>query len=98
MDYNKLRKILKRMGVADPLTCLLKACMEVKNWQLESDTEQLKYLKLGKEQGKVHIFTLLIDLVCRKDHLIYAGLHKSHDGIKIAGKISTSTDVKMTPP
>ena len=26
-DHNKLRKIFKRMGVADHLTCLLKVCM-----------------------------------------------------------------------
>ena len=70
MDHNKLWKILKRMGVADHLTCLLKVCMEVKKWQLESDIEQIKDLKLGKEHDKVYIVTLIIELVCRKDHSI----------------------------
>ena len=71
MDHNKLWKILKRMGVADHLTCLLKVCMEVKKWQLESDIEQIKDLKLGKEHDKVYIVTLVIELVCRKDHKIW---------------------------
>ena len=60
VDHNKLWKILKRMGVADHLTCLLKVCMEVKKWQLESDMEQLKDLKLGKKHDKVYILTLVI--------------------------------------
>ena len=34
--------------------------MYVKNLQLESDTEQLKDLKLGKKHDKVYILTLVI--------------------------------------
>ena len=70
MDHNKLWKILKRMGVADHLTCLLKVCMSVKKWQLESDMEKLKDLKLGKEHDKVYIVTQVIELVCRKNNSI----------------------------
>ena len=41
VDYNKLWKILKEMGIPDHLTCLLRnLCMQVKKQQLEQDLEQ----------------------------------------------------------
>ena len=40
MDYNKLWKILKEMGIPDHLTCLLRNHMQVKKQQLELDMEQ----------------------------------------------------------
>ena len=40
MDYNKLWKILKEMGIPDHLTCLLEICMQVRKQQLELDMEQ----------------------------------------------------------
>ena len=35
--HNKLRKILKEMGIPDHLSCLLSICMEVKKQQLQLD-------------------------------------------------------------
>ena len=43
VDHNKLRKILKEMGIPDYLTCLLRnlyAGMQVRKQQLEWDMEQ----------------------------------------------------------
>ena len=40
VDNNKLRKILKEMGIPDHLTCLLRICMQVRKQQLELDMEQ----------------------------------------------------------
>ena len=34
VGHNKLRKILKEMGIPDHLTCLLRICMQVKKQQL----------------------------------------------------------------
>ena len=59
VDHNKLWKILKEMGVPDHLTCLLKS-LYVGQKVRESDTEQLKVLKLGKKNDKVYILTLVI--------------------------------------
>ena len=39
VDHNKLWKILQEMGIADPLICLLRNCMQVKKQQLEVDME-----------------------------------------------------------
>ena len=40
MDYNKLWKILKEMGIPEHLICLLRICMQVRKQQLELDMEQ----------------------------------------------------------
>ena len=40
VDHNKLWKILKEMGTADHLTCLLSNHMQVRKQQLELDMEQ----------------------------------------------------------
>ena len=40
VDYNKLWKILKEMGIPDHLTCLLRNLYAVRKQQLELDMEQ----------------------------------------------------------
>ena len=51
VDHDKLRKILKEMGTADHLTCLLSK-LWVKKQQLEPYMEQLTGSQLGKEYIK----------------------------------------------
>ena len=52
VDHNKLRKILKEMGIPNHLTCLLKNLHAGKKQQLEPDMEQWTGSKLGKEYVK----------------------------------------------
>ena len=52
VDHNKLRKILKEMGIPDHLTCLLRTYTQVKKQQLETVMEQQTGSKLGKEYLK----------------------------------------------
>ena len=49
MDYNKLWKILKEMGIPDHLTCLLINLYAGQEQQLELNVEQWTGSKLGKE-------------------------------------------------
>ena len=59
VDHNKLWKILKEMGRADHLTCLLRnlyADQEV----TKADMEQWTGSKLGKGVTRLYIVTLLI--------------------------------------
>ena len=51
MDYNKLWKILKEMGIPDYLTCLLRN-LYAKKQQLELDMEQQTGSKSGEEYVK----------------------------------------------
>ena len=52
VDYNKLWKILKEMGIPDHVTCLLRNLYQVKKQHLELDMEQWTCSKLGKEYVK----------------------------------------------
>ena len=52
MNHNKLWKILKRMGIPDHLTCLLRNLYAGQEAQLELDMEQQTGSKLGKEYVK----------------------------------------------
>ena len=54
VDHNKLRTILKEMGIPDHLTCLLRNLYlkKVKKQQLELDMEQWTGSKLVKEYIK----------------------------------------------
>ena len=40
VDHNKLWKILRKMGIPDHLTCLLRSLYQVRKPQLELDMEQ----------------------------------------------------------
>ena len=53
VDHNKLWKILKKMGIPDHLTSLMRTCMQTKKQQLEPDMEQWTGSKLRKEYAKV---------------------------------------------
>ena len=80
-DHNKLWKILKEMGVPDPLLVSWENCMQVKKQWLEPDVEQQTGSKLGKIYDK--------DEYCHPDYLTSmwnAGLDESQAGIKIARK------------
>ena len=52
VDHNKLRKILKDMGIADHLICSWKTSMQVKKQQLGLDRKQWTGSTLGKKYVK----------------------------------------------
>ena len=62
VDHKKLWKILKEMGIADHLTCLLRNLYagQVRKQQLELDMERQTGSKLGKVTSGLYIVTLLI--------------------------------------
>ena len=59
VDYNKLWKILKEMGIPDYLTASWETYMQVRKQQLELDMEQQTAFKQEKEYIKAYIVTLL---------------------------------------
>ena len=70
--------------------------MQVKKQQLESDMKQQTDSKLGKEyiKGVYHpcLFKLYAEYIMRN-----ARLDEAQAGIKIAGRISITSDTQMTP-
>ena len=63
VDHNKLRKILRQMGIPEHLTCSWEICIQVKMQVLEPDMEQLTGSRLGKEYVK--------DVYCHPAYLTY---------------------------
>ena len=58
MDHNKLRKILKEMGIPEYFSYLLRTCMQVKMQHLKPDMKQWTDLKLGKGYNKLYVVIL----------------------------------------
>ena len=89
-------KILKRNETTRPLYLLPdKTSMQVKKWQFESDMEKQTGSKLGKEYVKAvycHSAYLYAEYIMQNTRL-----DESQAGIKIAGRISTTSDMQMIP-
>ena len=66
--------------------------MQVRKQQLELDTEQIGS-KQKRSTSRLYIVTLLIEYTMRN-----AELDGAQAGIKIAGEISITSDIQMTPP
>ena len=96
VDHNKLWKILKEMGIADHLSCFLrnlyagqKATVRTGQWIVRF------HVGKGVCQGCISspcLFNLHTECFMRN-----AGLDKTQAGIQIAGKISITSDMQMTP-
>ena len=97
VDHNKLWKILKEMRVPDPLTCLLRnlyASQEATVRTLYGATDWFRIEK-GVQQGCLlspYLFNLYIEHIMRN-----AGLDELKAVIKIAGGISSTSDIWMIP-
>ena len=95
VDHNKLWKILKKIGIPDHLTCLLRNLLQVKKQELELDIEQQTGLKLGKEYIKA--------VYCHSAYLTYMqstsfempGWMKHKLESRSQGEISVTSDKQM---
>ena len=83
VDHNKLWKILKEMGIADHLTCLLRSPMQDKKQQIEPDMKQKMSWKLRKEYHQGCILSLCLFNFNAEYITWNAGLDEAQAGIKI---------------
>ena len=98
MDHNKLWKILKETGIPDHLTCLLKNLYAGQEAKVRTGHGTIDWFQIGKRvhQGCILspcLFNLYAEYIMRN-----AGLEEAQAGIKIAGEISITSDIQMTPP
>ena len=98
VDHNKLWKILKEMGIPDHLTCLLRNLYAGKGATVRTGHGTTDWFQIGKGvcQGCLLspcLFNLHAEYIMRN-----AGLEEAQAGIKIAGEISITSDMQMTPP
>ena len=97
MDHNKLRKILKELGISDHLTCLrnLYAGQEA---TVRTGHRTTVWVKIGKGayQGCILapcLFNLYAEYIMRN-----AGLDEHKLESRLLGEISITLDMEMTPP
>ena len=98
VDYNKLWKILREMGIPDTWLASWEICMQVKKQQLEQDMEQWTGFKLGKEYVKTvychsACLTSMQSTSCK---MLDWMKHKLES--RLQGNISITPDKQMTPP
>ena len=85
VDHNKLRKILKEMGIPDHLTCLLRNLYAGQEATVRTGHGTTDWFQIGKgvRQGCILspcLFNLYAEHIMRN-----AGLEETQAGIKIAG-------------
>ena len=98
VDHNKLWKILPEMGIPDQLTCLLRNLYadQTARVRTEHGTTDWFQIRKGVRQGCILspcLFNLNAEYIMRN-----AALDEAQTGIRIAGEISITSDMQMTPP
>ena len=91
-------KILKEMGIPDHLICLLRNLYAGQEATVRTGHGTTDWFQIGKGvcQGCILspcLFNLYAEYLMRN-----AGLEETQAGIKIAGEISITSDMQMTPP
>ncbi|KAB0368605.1 hypothetical protein FD755_019639 [Muntiacus reevesi] len=86
VEHNKLRKILKEMGISDHLTCLLRNLYAGQEATVRTGHGTTDWFQVGKgvRQGCILspcLFNLYAEYIMRN-----AGLEEAQTGIKIAGR------------
>ena len=96
MDHNKLLKILKEMGIPDHLTCLLRNRYAGQEATVRTGHGTTDWFQIGKGVCQDCILSLCLFNLYAEYIMRNAGLEEA--GIKIAGEISITPDMQMTPP
>ena len=98
MDQNKLWKILKEMGIPDHLTCLLRNLYAGQEATVRTGHGTTDCFQIGKGvRQDCKLSPCLFNLYA--EHIMQnAGLDDTQAGMKIAGKISITSDTQMTSP
>ena len=98
VDHNKLRKILKEMGIPEPLTCLLRNLYAGQEATVRTGHGTTDWFQIGKGVRQGYILSPCLFNVYAEYIMRNAGLEETQAGIKIAGRNSITSDMQMTPP
>ena len=98
MDYNKLWKILKEIGIPDHLTCLLRNLYAGQEATVRTGQGTADWFQIGKEvrQGCIlstYSFNFYAEYIMRN-----AGLEEAQLESRLLGEISLTSEMQMTPP
>ena len=98
LDHNKLWKILKEMRIPDHLTCLLRNLYAGQEATVRIGHGTTDWFQIGNGGRQGYIlspcsFNLYAEYIMRN-----TGLDEAQAGLKIAGKISITSDMQMISP
>ena len=98
VDHKKLCKVLKVMRVPDHTIFLLRILYVGQEATVRTGHRTTDWFQIGKgvHQGCIWspcLFNLQVEYIMRN-----AGVDEAQAGIKIAGEISITSDMQMTPP
>ena len=98
VDHNKLWKIPKEMGIPDHLTCLLRNVYAGQEATVRTGHGTIEWFQIRKGVHQVCILSpCLFNL--HAEYIMQNGrLDEAQARIKIAGEISITSDMQMTPP
>ena len=97
VDHNKLWKTFQEMGIPDHLTCFLRNLYPGQEATVRTGHGTTDWFQIGKgvRQGCILspcLFNLYAEYIMRN-----AELDEAQAGIKMAGRISVTSDIQMTP-
>ena len=97
MGPNKLWNILKEMGIADHLTCLLRNLYAFQEATVRTTWNNRLVPNWEMSTPRLYIVTCLFNL-CAEYIMRNAGLDEAQVKSRFLGEISITSDMQMTPP
>ena len=97
IDYNKLWKILKMMGIPDHLTCLPRNLYAGQEATVRTGHGTTDWFRIGKRVCHSCILPPCLFNLCLEYIMQNAGLDEAQAGIKISGRNINNSDMQMTP-
>ena len=98
VDHNKLLKILKEMGITDPLTCLLRNLYAGQEATVRIGHGTTDWFQIGKGVCQGCILSPWLFNLYAKYIMQNAGLMKHMLESVLPGEISLTSHMQMTPP
>ena len=98
VDHNELWKILKEMAIPDHLTYLLRNLYAGQEATVRTEHGTTVWFQIGKGICQGCMLLSCLCNFCAEYIMRNAGLEEAQAGIKIAGEISITSDMQMTPP
>ena len=98
VDHNKLWKILKKKGIPDHLTCLLRNLYAAQEATVRTGHGRTDWFHIGKGLCQDCIlspclFNLYAEYIMRNTEL-----EEAQAGSRLPGEISITSDMQMIPP
>ena len=98
VDHNKLWKILKKMGITDHLTCLLRNLSAGQEVTVRTGQGTADWFQIGKGVHQGCILSPCFFKLYAEYNMRNCGLDECKLESRLPGEISITTDMQRTPP